>query len=56
MIFSADYLEADPAKCIFFKKGYLKKVYELYDRVAESSGFVYRDMDPKNAALLSARH
>ena len=54
MSLTHDYLEADPAKCIFFKKGYLKKLYELYGRVAES-GIEYRDMEPGNAELLKLR-
>ena len=52
LVFNADYLEADPAKCIFFKKGYMQKVYDLYKRVAESSGIGYRDMEPHNAELV----
>lgn len=55
LIFNSDYLEADPAKCIFFKKGYLQKVYDLYKRAAESSGIEYRDMDPQNEELFHAR-
>ena len=55
MAFTNDYLEADPAKCIFFEKGYLKRLYELYDRVAESSGIKYRDMEPGNVELLKLR-
>lgn len=52
MIFHSDYLEADPAKCIFFKKGYLRMVYDLYRRVEENSGIEYRDAVPWNKELL----
>ena len=55
LIFNSDYLGADPSKCIFFKKGYLQKAYDLYKRTAENSGIEYRDMDSQNEELFYSR-
>ncbi len=40
-----DYLGVDKAKCVYYKKGYMQKTDEVFKRVAESSGIVYRNID-----------
>ena len=40
-----DYLGRDPAKCLYFKKGYMRKTDEVFARVAEKRGIEYRNTD-----------
>lgn len=42
---TGDYLAADPAKCLYFKKGYMQKIDAVFARIAEKSGIVYRNTD-----------
>ncbi len=40
-----DYLGKDLAKCLYFKKGYMQKTDEVFERVAQKTGIVYRNTD-----------
>ena len=43
--FTDDFLGIDPAKCLYFKKGYMQRTDEVFFRMAERTGIEYRNID-----------
>ncbi len=40
-----DYFGIDPSKCMFYKRGYMQKIDEVFERVKAACGIEYRNID-----------